>query len=203
MNKNIVLTISCIAFFFSCNTKDKKENNQDVTSSTIIEDSPLKSISALYYNYLHTTKGMIYPEDLKLRVPTFTTDDYIGILDAEITDTLVLDKINDLVKQLEIDSSRLNSWRDARIVALLNYENGKQDTLSIEGSLPDNIYLNGIAHKPDNRLIYLIKNNIGFYPWFIGDKLYDMKELQDNSFMKEPFISSDYYKTWQKNRSEE
>ncbi len=134
------------------------------------------------------------PEDVLKDIPQFGIDRK-GILDAEITDSLKLAKIQILLDSLtplqNVDQI------DARIVATINYSNGSKDILCIGGEYSDKIYLNGAAMQTDNKLLFTVKNYIGFYPWIIGDDMFRMAEMKDNSFAKEPFVSSAYYKEYQ------
>jgi hypothetical protein len=57
------------------------------------------------------------------------------------------------------------------------------------------MYVDGILQQRNNRLIYLLKNNIGYYSWLEPSVDLD-DEIKDTSFVKEPIIESSYYKKY-------
>ncbi len=176
----------------SCSNKQQRDN----TETAAKPNRSIASISVLYYNYLIEPATPVKPEDIKLNIPHFDIDRK-GVLDAQIVDSL---KINDI--KIRIDSLRPAAQLlplDARLVAVIKYTDGcKQDTLCLGGYSVSEIFWNGVRQKTDNRLIFLLKNYAGFYPWMIGDDMFVLKELQDPSFAKAPFASSFYYETYQK-----
>lgn len=196
--RNIIFIVLSITFLVSCNGTKKEGLEKQTVKLESTKDAEIESISVLYYNYLFIEKYLIPCDGIKLSVPDFEKD-HRGVLDAIINDSKVLEEIKEQLVTLEPSTD--NYLIDARITATINYKNGRQDELCIGQMDANTIFLNGIQQKMNNRLLYLIKNNIGYYPWMIGDGLQEMTELKDNSFMKEPFISNDYYKNWQKIRN--
>lgn len=179
----------------SCNNKSK-ENALKVEESEIVATTnrSIDSISVLFYNYLLESQTPIKSEDIKLNIPHFDKDRK-GVLDAYIVDSTRIKDIKNRIDSLQPTNQTLPL--DARLVAIIKYNDGKTDTLSIGGHSVNQIYLNGIQQQTDNQMLFLIKNYIGFYPWMIGDDMFAMKELQDNSFPKAPFISTTYYEAYQ------
>lgn len=191
--KLIVLIIVSISILSCNNHKNSATLEKQDTIDTTNKD--IQWISVLYYNYVFKSDSPIKLQDIKIKIPNFEVE-HKGILDATIKDSIKIRKIETLLNLLE--DSDIKAPLDARIVAIINRNNGTKDTLSIGGEYSNQIYLNGIEKKPNNELLYLIKNIIGFYPWMIGDDMFDMTEMKDNSFPKEPFISSKYYRDYQK-----
>jgi len=194
---NLFILSSTIIFFANCK-KDTAQNAQKQVENTITETSvqnrELKRIDALYYNYIFDTATPVKPEDIRKDIPQFEKERK-GVLDAEIADSLKIDKLLNLLVNLR--PSEKQAPLDARIVFILRYSDESKDTLSIGGSYTNKLYLNGIEQATDNELLFALKNYIGFYPWLIGDDMFNMSELQDNSFPKPPFTSSIYYKQYQ------
>ena len=198
--QSIILLIVSFTILSGCNKAKNEKQDEQIATTDSIENTDIKSISVLFYNTLFLEKYLISCDDIKLSVPDFKQN-HVGVLDATIDDSKVLGEIKEQLSTLR--PSDKNYLIDARITATIKYKNGKQDQLCIGQMEGNTIFLNGVMQEPNNRLLYLIKNNIGYYPWMIGEGLLNMVELQDQSFLKEPFVSSEYYKTWQKIRSEE
>lgn len=202
MNHLRYLTILLLAAIaWSC-TNVKKENNKNipVTPVLVAGDSPIRQINVLYYNYMVDEDDATNCDDLALNLPSFESADYRGVLDATIDNVDVLSEIK---KQMLLLHSVVEvSVQNILLTAIIEYENGATDKLCIGGHNGSTILLDGVEQSANNRLVYLLKNNAGYYPWLIGDALFSLPELIDTSFMKEPFVSSVYYKQWQNNRSE-
>lgn len=185
-----LLLIFISLYFVSCNNKSEK-----VINTTQTESDSLIAVNALYFNSNYQSKAMYKWDMIKLDIPSFKNGKNSGVLDATIEKPETIYEIQKLVESLETDSSKLDFLPDYRIAVTLQYKNGKIERLGISHPPKlDLIFLNDIPQKTNNRLLYVIKNNIGLYSWLIGDALYEQPELQDNSFMKEPFIQSKYNK---------
>lgn len=180
----------------ACGNKQKENLSKERETAEVTEiDNRIDSISVLYYNYLFDSATPIKPTEIQLDIPQFGTNRK-GVLDALITDSARIRNIKirlDSLKPLQ-QSSPL----DARLVATIKYKDGRHDELCFGGKYLNEIFLNGIQLEADNQLLFILKNYIGFYPWMIGDDMFAMKELQDPSFPKAPFISTAYYANYQK-----
>ncbi len=193
---SLFLLFSFLPFVLNCkgNTHNNpgKENSTD--AATPEELKPIQ-INALYYNYVFASATPVKPENIKKNIPRFEIDPK-GVLDATITDTAKIKKIQELLANLKPSAEQ--TPMDARIVINLYYNDGSNRQICIGGIYTDKIYLNGVEQVRDNKVLFTLKNYIGFYPWLIGDYMFKMSELQDNSFLKAPFISTRYYKEYQK-----
>lgn len=195
---NLLYLLASILLIYSCkgNSKQEKQNSTDTMPKPEVSTQvrKLTRIDALYFNYIFENKEPIKPEDIKRDIPQFEKDKK-GVLDAEIADSLKIEKIEQILSNLQ--PAHTQNPIDARIVFILNYDNNDKDTLCLGGIYSDKIYLNRTEYSRSNKLLFTLKNYIGFYPWLIGDDMFNMTELQDNSFPKPPFTSSSYYKQYQ------
>ncbi|MDL2214813.1 hypothetical protein LJC00_01325 [Dysgonomonas sp. OttesenSCG-928-M03] len=177
---------------------NKRKEQSYTVSNDKVEEASVKeniiSITALYYNYVFRGEYIVNQSDIRKDIPRFGINRK-GVLDAEINDSVKLAKIYLLIASLKPSQDIIPL--DARIVATINYSNGVKDTLCIGGEYSDQIFLNGTRMETNNELLFTVKNYIGFYPWIIGDDMFRMTEMKDNSFAKEPFVSSAYYKEYQ------
>ena len=179
-----------------CMQANNKATETDIQTSN--EPDSIVEAAALYCNTSFMSKAMIGWDDVRLYIPSFENGQNIGVLDALITQPKVIIEIQQLVESLQPATDSI-CMPDYRIAVTLKYKSGKTVRLGItDPRSVHQIYINDIAQQTNNRLLYLIKNNIGLYPWLIGNNLAQQSELYDNSFMKEPFIQSSYYKEWQK-----
>lgn len=194
--------LSVAVIIFTCckndNTQNKQNQSQDTKTESSGQNREIEQIDALYYNYVFEAETPIKPEDLRKNIPQFE-ENKNGILDAQITDSLKISKLRKLFTDLH--PSEKQTLPDARIIFILKYKDISTDTLSISGMYTDKIYLNGIEQTANNELLFTLKNYIGLYPWLIGDDMFNMKELQDNSFLKPPFTSDKYYKQYSEYRN--
>ncbi len=196
MNNRCLLFIFVLFLSFTaCNNKQKENatigDKPEITDKT---DNRIDSISVLYYNYLIKPQTPVKPEDIKLNIPQFDKDRK-GVLDAYIVDSIRIEDIRSRIDSLK--PARSSSPLDARLVAVIKYKDGRKVTLCFGGYRVNEIFLNGVQQETDNKLLFLLKNYIGFYPWMIGDDMFAMKELQDPSFAKAPFVSTSYYDAYQ------
>ncbi|MFT3995756.1 MAG: hypothetical protein QM660_15710 [Dysgonomonas sp.] len=195
MKKNIYYVMFGLVLFCSCkNTKPE-----------------IESIRIAYYNYIFETSESINCDDIKVTtLPSFENIlvydskkkdsivesyiDYQAIFDTIITNSILLKKIEDELILLKTNDS-LKSI-DSRISATILYKNGKEEKLCIGGIFTNVILYNGQIQETNNKLLYLIKNNIGYYNWISTEDIEYMDELNDTSFEKEPFVESTYYKRY-------
>lgn len=186
-----------IFVFANCSQK----NNKIGYSRKIIDtcNCVISSIDALYYNYIFDTSTAVNWNDVKLNVPDFKKNSH-GVLDAKITNCLVLREINEELKTIH---PMTKQWpgADVRIVFSVNYKNGKDTVFTICGYFSDMIFSKervALSTNNTNRLLFLLKNNIGYYSWIDKDYYQYMPEIQDSSFRKESIIESLYYKKYKK-----
>lgn len=186
-----------LPFILNCKGNTPNDNlsgKEDKASEAVSRDRELVYIDALYYNYVFDSNIPVKPEDVKKNIPRFATGRK-GVLDVEISDANKIEKVQKMLANLQASAEQ--SPVDARIVINLHYNDGSQSQLCIGGIHTNKIYLDGTEQKRDNNLLFTLKNYIGFYPWLIGDDMFKMSELRDNSFPKGPFISNKYYKEYQ------
>ena len=110
------------------------------------------------------------------------------ILDTTITNPIVLFEIAKELKNLQ--SEPANFPVDARISCTIKYKNGKEEKLCIGGGYHwvNAIDYCGVRQKQNNHLLYLIKQNIGYYSWMSDRVLEYSEELQDNSFKRDSVV---------------
>jgi len=192
---SILISLGFLFMMASCKQKTNESTSSiDNSGQAILKDRKLEKISALYFNYIVESENPINAGDITKQIPQFDIDRK-GILDAEITDSVKLKRIEKLVEKLQPATEEDNI--DARIVLILEYNDNTSEQIIIGGKYTDRIYLNDVRQETDNEFLFVIKNSIGFYPWLIGDDLLTMEELKDPTFPKEPFVSSAYYKQYQ------
>jgi len=201
MKMKIFLYIAIIfasLLLFTCCKQNKKENEKNLTNQSandgVNKERSLTRIDALYYNYILESETPIKASDMKKEIPVFS-EDKNGILDASITDSTKIKEIKDLLNDLK--ASEEETTPDTRMIFVLVYDDESKDTISLAEIYSDRIYFNGREQIRNNKLLFTLKNYIGFYPWLIGDDMFNMSELQDHSFPKPPFTSSRYYKEYQ------
>lgn len=189
---NLLLIISILFAISSCNNKPKESN---LIAEPVVIDNRIDSITILYYNYLREPSTPIKVEDIKLDLPKFEIDRK-GILDAHITDSMQITALTNKIDLLK--PMKQSAPLDARLVATIKYKDGRTAQLCLGGKYVNEIFLDGTQQENNNELIFILKNYAGFYPWMIGDDMFAMKELQDNSFPKAPFSSTVHYNEYQK-----
>ena len=140
----------------------------------------IESIYILYYNYSFASDFPTNCDQIKVginkEIPQIRTSfvinnhgdtinhqvNYYGVLDTTITDPLALKDIANELKNLQADSANNYSF-DARISCFIKYKNKKEERLCIGGEFTDGILYNGTVQKTNNKLLYLIKQNIDYY----------------------------------------
>lgn len=153
-------------------------------------DCNIDSITVLYYNFSFTSIKAIRCNDIvKTRIADFRYDNE-GIYDAKITDCDILSEIEKEITSLYPDT--LQYPLEARISVNIYFKDRNIKHLCMNDNSPNDLYINDVRQVVNNRLIFLIKNNIGYYSWFDNAENY-MEELRDTTFIKEPFIISPYY----------
>jgi len=186
-----ILIIGLIA----CNkTNDNKANDR---MSTIC-DSSIDSITVSYYNqYFESPLARKYSDIMTAKRPTFekiyiaNSGDYnvlyTGVIDTVIANCSVLLSIESELNTLKPDTSF--AVKDFRIALIVYYKDSKLPKKVLINESND-VFLNNILQIKNNKFIYLIKKNIGFYSWFTRDYLEDMEELNDTTFEREPNLMS-------------
>lgn len=185
----------------SCN---KKLSANDKITEKDSCNTNIEYISALYYNYTFNSARARNWDDLILNIPNFINKSN-GVLNATITNCNLLKEIETQLKTLKpMDEQRSDA--DIRIVIHIKYKNKEDLTLCIGGYFSDGLFTKdriALKSQSKNKLLYLIKNNIGYYPWFSEEDLENMDELKDTTFVREARIESPYYKKYlemQRNR---
>lgn len=183
-----------ILITISCKQKNKQEDIQEKESKETVVDKHIDTITALYYNYKFVSTTPVNREDMKINIPDFSKESK-GVIDATISDTTKIKKIEGEIGALR--KSEENGVPDIRISVAIKHRDGTTDYLALCGEYANQIFYNNIKQENNNKLVFYIKNYIGYYPWFIGDDLFAMPELNDTSFPKEPFGNSKYYREYQ------
>lgn len=161
----------------------------------------IKAIDILYYNYIFETDVSIDCGKIeKTNIPSF---EYIDVFDSQndsiidsyidyqgVLDTIIIDK--KLLEEIEVELLKLKpndsiESVDSRISVRIIYEDGKEEILCIGGVFTNIIWYNNRAQQENNRLLFLIKNSIGYYKWLSNEDLKYMRELNDKSFKKRIF----------------
>ncbi len=198
----------CFLFLLIFSTSCQKSKQNLVREENIqIEkqdscDCEISYISALYYNRIFDTARAKNWDDLKLKIPSFQYGDYRGVLDATITDCNTLKEIDKELKTLKVKDYEGDA--DIRIVLYVHYKDKETLFLSVGGYFASDFVTKdrmALESKNTNRLLFLLKNNIGYYPWIDKDDFNYMDELKDTTFAREPFIESPYYKQYKEIRS--
>jgi len=184
--KYFTLLVLIILFTSSCN----KSNNNSIKLNC---NSQIDSITALYFNYTFNSVKSIKCEELDQKLIPDFKNRATGILDAKILDCTILKEIES--ELMTLSPIKDSSYPDTRISVNIFYRDGTVKRICIDDMSPNQLYLDNIRQKNNNHLLYLIKNNIGYYTWFENPEEY-MDELKDTTFIKEPFIESPYYKQY-------
>lgn len=186
-NRKYILMLLVFFSFFSCvqNNKKPKENRYVIT---------IDSITSFFYNCGINTIEAITCEELANAKMTFNFKKgrAYGVIKAKITDRETLKKIENEISLLKPDT--VDYPMDVRIAINIFYSNGDTAQICMNGHSPNILYLNGRQQMTNNRLIFLIKNNIGYYSWIHSNEI----ELKDTSAAKESIIESPYYKQYLK-----
>ena len=195
MRKVIIYYILIIGLIACNKTNDNKTNNR----VKVVCESSIDSIKAFYYNYQHFNSPLAikYSDIIKKKRPTFKKIyisntgnyeiEYTGVMDTLIRNCDVLIQIESELKNLKPDTSF--AAKDVRIAFVLYFKNSKSPKIILINDFND-LFFNDSHQAKNNKLIYLIKRNIGFYSWFTQSKLKDMQELNDTTFEREPNLMS-------------
>lgn len=181
--------------FISC-TNNKQVENKELNNIKSVDNIKIDSIRVLYYNYIFNRITAINCDRLKDYIPDFKSGDSDGILPFLITSQLVLEEINSEINRLSPSQGR--SEPDIRINFKIFYSNKEQKQICIGNIYSSEIFIDGVLQEQNNRLLYLIKNNAGYYSWFGKHEFDFMPELQDTTFIHEPMIISPYYEEYLK-----
>lgn len=187
------LIVIIASLLVSCSQK-KHEDKLDESRAGEKNERKIDSVSVYFYNYIRQDEKAVGCGEIQI---TGSENDELNrtVLSCKLTDTPLLDVIASRIDSLRPSAS--SAAEDIRISAKISYNNNTSSMLCIGGMYSDLIFLDGILQETDNKLLFMLKNNIGYYPWMIGDALMNMSELKDNSFPKEPFKSSPQYEEYQ------
>jgi hypothetical protein len=169
-------------------------------SCSIQNKTELESIHVLFYNYSFEPFLPVNCDDIKksvssMKIPTVYNEkgdsigiwvDNHGVLDTIIIDSSTLKEIEEELKNLKPDST--NYSLDARISCVIKYKNGEKEQLCIGGYFANCIEYCGVNQIQSNKLLFLVKKNIGYYSW-MGDHIVEYSdELHDKSFKRDSVI---------------
>jgi len=166
------------------------------------DNTEIKSIHVLYCNYIYIGETDRDCNGLKKRIPTMKRDiiydqkgdsvgvliDDHGVLDSTLTDPILLKKIKVEIDKLKEDTSIIYPV-DARISCVITYWGGREEKICIGGRMASGIYYNGQPQKRNNRLLFLIKKNIGYYYWIDKRYLSGEGELNDRSIKRDSIVN--------------
>lgn len=166
--------------------------------------SSIEYIHIEYYNYLFESPVSIGCEEIKKTIvpdfektfiydsanPSIVIDSMINyqtVLDTIIKDQILLKKIETEINKLKCDT--LGNDIDARISVSIKYKDGTEEKICIGGYYSEQILYKGKLQLQNNRLLFLIKNNIGYYKWMPKKDMLYMDELNDTTFIRKPIES--------------
>lgn len=179
---NFILLLIILLSSLSC--QNRKSNSTETCDLNQID-----SLLVLYYNYDFNGVRDIKCDEIQKYIPE-PQDGFDGVYDALITNRNILDEIAQEIDNLSLDNEQYPL--DARISATVYYSDGTIKKLCSDGN---RLFQNGVLQKMNNHLLFLLKNNAGYYSWFEDPQEY-MDELKDTSFVKDAFIESPYYKQY-------
>ena len=155
-------------------------------------DTNIKSIYVLYYNYSFERVNSVDCDEIKKKLPSFKKDESymqtalnrLGVLEKTIKNKKLLKEIEDEIVKLQPDTSF--DYIDARISCFIKYIDGREDRLCIGGYFANDIFYNGQCQIQNNKLLFLIKNAVKYYSWMDGEKyLKYQDELNDKSIIRD------------------
>jgi hypothetical protein len=183
---NLLAIIFLVFLITACNHKKIPE----ITHSELTK---IDSINVLYYNGLFESIRQVHCDEMvykpeKIKPVEFTSEGIEVpqgpiVLDTVITNPNILYTI-----EQEFDSLQSSDvdYIDARIKCFIYYKNKYIDTLCIDDNPKYAIYNNSRSVRLSNKLVYLIRENCGFYKWIgISRGMEYFEELNDTSFMRE------------------
>jgi hypothetical protein len=172
-----------------------------IITSCSKKDGNIESINVLYYNYLFETPASIDCDKIKKDIPSFKN---IPILSQEgdsiegyiadnhgVLDTLIVDKkvLNEIENEIENAEWNIYPMGDTRISCSVNYKDGTKRKICICGFYSDELKCGNKMMKNSNRLLFIIKNSVGYYHWIHYDMLKYFDELNDTTFIREKIKS--------------
>lgn len=168
-------------------------------------ENSIDSMEGVYYNYIFSSSKLIDCDEIQVdstenKENNFTVTESDGFVFytpsyQRVVDTIVADR--KILKEIQIELDKLEILEDtfdvdARIRVEFNYSNGENKKLCIGGEFTNHMMLDGKKVKTNNRLLYLIKYNLGFYSWLHNYQLDIMDELQDTTFRRIPIKQYDF-----------
>ena len=155
-------------------------------------DTNIKSIYVLYYNYSFEPMIPIDCDKIKKKLPSKKKENHYsgisirrgGVLEKTIKSKKLLKEIENEIVKLQPDTSI--DYIDARISCFIRYKDGREDRLCIGGYFANDIFYNGQCQIQNNKLLFLIKNAVNYYSWMDGEKyLKYQDELNDKSLIRD------------------
>ena len=186
MNKYVLTWIGMIVLVFIFNSCSEKQEIERIDAKYYI--GVFKGIVSIPYQELQNEKPKIDT------VYLYNDFDIQGVIDTVITNPLILSQIQEELSQIKVLPDKEN-LEDVRIVCNIEYKDGRKDKLSINGEWATLLMLNGHYCEQNNKLVYLIKKNIGYYSIYGELVLEQFKELQDSCFI-DTIVNDQGQKYW-------
>jgi len=166
--------ILVFSVFTACNSNRK--------STDISEKTDVEGVFVTYYCGMIDTHKAIRCERLAEIQAIHPANDYsllsegiISLIDTFIVDKPILKEIESLLTKRE-PAEDYNE--DARMYVSINYLDGTAEGICLGMNTPQ-VMFNGKPMFIDNKLIYLLRLNSGYYRWFDNDELELFKEYKD------------------------
>lgn len=169
MKKYMILIFA--VFFISCQKKNEKT---------------IESITVWYYNGIFDRVMSIDCEEIrKGSLDVLLEDGEYFPKEAVILENVITDK--DVLQEIAIELCERKvieeNYVNARMKCHISFNNGQTDSLCVSDNPTYAIY-NNKPVKLTNKLVYLIRENCGFYQWIGIDYLKYFDELNDSSFKR-------------------
>jgi hypothetical protein len=156
-------------------------------------DTNIDNIEVLYYNGIFENIESVACDEIIYNPAKQPKQKYteagepvpieVCVIKATINNKKVLQEIESELEKWELSDDKNNI--DARMKCFVNYKHNNVDTLCI-GNNPQWAVLNNIQSvKLSNKLIYLLRQNCGFYEWIGHDYMKYFDEMNDTTFVRE------------------
>lgn len=153
--------------------------NNKATNGPTCNNGSLDSIKVYYYNYSFISPLNIKCSDIKKSksIPLEkASDDYEGIVNKTIKNCNVLMDIEKEIRNTQ--PGDFIASKDARILCILYNKDGTTSELCLcQDSDVKYIYINGVLQNFNFHLVYLVKENSGYYEWFTEKEKQSFEEL--------------------------
>jgi hypothetical protein len=180
MKKYIILFFA--VFFISCQGGKKTETIGYI--KVWYYNGVFDRASAIDCNEIIYSPEKVDTLDILLEDGSYLPKEAV-VLESIIIDQEILQEIRTELRKREVISE---DYMDARMKCYIVFNNGQIDSLCI-GNMPICANYNGQAVKLTNELVYLIRENCGFYNWIGIDQMQYFEELNDSTFVRDKVIS--------------